>query len=111
MSINTHKFNRKPSLDETDDKKSTQTITSGMSINTHKFNRKPSLDETDDKKDFVNRFCTYFINNKGNKRYSSSTSKGAILAENFIRILRVIFEEPVFQKTNASWIDKISKTT
>ena len=88
--------------------KSTPT-TKDFSENVHETsNRSPFLVETDDWKESVNQTFTRCSKKNIFKIFNFYTSKGAVFAESFIRRLRDILEELVFQKSSGNCEDEIN---
>ena len=69
--------------------------------------RKPNLIETDDGKEFANKIFETYLKSQNIKRYSRSTSKGAVFAERFNRTIRNLLKKPVFENGDANWIDTL----
>ena len=66
--------------------------------------RKPNLIEADEGEEFVPKSSNDFPENNKNRGYSRYSSKGAVFAKRFIRTIRNLFEQLVFEKSNANWI-------
>ena len=54
------------------------------------------------------KFSTKFLNTTNIKRYSRSTSLGAVFGEPFNRTMKSILKEQVFEKGNADWLSELS---
>ena len=60
--------------------------------------KKPNEIESGDGKVIVNKIVTDFFKKDSLRRDSRHTSKGAVFAESFKRIIRDVFKKPVSQK-------------
>ena len=58
--------------------------------------RKSNLIESDDGSEFVNKFFNNLLNTRDIKRYSRSTSLGAVFAERYNKSIRKLPKKPVF---------------
>ena len=74
-------------------------------------NRKPDLIETDRGKEFYNSIFQIFLNKKHIKHCSRNTSLGAVFAERFIKSIRNPMKKPVFERSDAKWVDILPTIT
>ena len=84
-----------------------QSITDLFSQTVKTSRHKPNLLETDDGKEYVNKNFNQFLNSNKVKRYSRTTSFGAVFAERFDRTIRNLLKKTVFKKGNANWISEL----
>ena len=73
--------------------------------------RKPKLIRSDRGKEFFKYFFQKFVNNNNNKHYSRNRSLGAVFAERFNFIIRILLKRPVFERGDGNWIDILSTIT
>ena len=66
--------------------------------------RKPVLIETDRGREFLTNIFI-FLNKTNVKIFSRNSSYGAVFAERFNRTIRDLLKRPVFEKSDADWID------
>ena len=85
--------------------KNAQTIKNSSESNRISSTRKPNIYETDRGKEFYNSIFQNFLNNNNFKRYSRNIYPGAVFAERFKKSRRNILKNPVFEQSDANWID------
>ena len=69
------------------------------------------MSETGPGKDFFNKIFTDLLDKTIGKRYSRSTSLGAVYAERFIRTIRDLLKRPFFERGDANEVDVLPSIT
>ena len=67
--------------------------------------------ESDDGSEFVNKIFTNLLNTNNVKRYSRTTSIGAVFAGRFNRTIRDLLKRPVLERGESNWIDLLPTIT
>ena len=96
---------------ESSSQKKTQTIKESFENILINSKRKLNLIESDRGKEFYNNIFQDFLNKNNIKLYSRNTFLGAVFAERFNRTIRDLLKRPVFEKSDANWIDILPKIT
>ena len=91
--------------------KNAQTIKDSFESILISSKRKLGLIESDRGKEFYINILQDFPNKNNIKIYSRNTALGAVFAERFNRFIRDLFKRPVFEKSDANWIDILPKIT
>ena len=91
--------------------KNAQTIKDSFENIVISWERKPGLFETDRCIEINNNNFKNFLNNNNIKHYSSNNSYVAVFAERFIRTIRDLLKQLVFEKADDNWIDVILTMT
>ena len=73
--------------------------------------RKANLIKSDRGKEFHNNLFQDFLNKNNIKLFSRNISLGAVIAERFNKSVSKLFKKPVFEKSDANWIDVLPTLT
>ena len=91
--------------------KKDQTITNSLENILNSSKRRSNLIESDDGTEFVNKTFTNLSNYNHYKRYSRNPTLGAVFAERFNRSIRILLKKPVFERSDANWINVLPTIT
>ena len=72
---------------------------------------KPNLIESDRGRELYNNIFKDFLNTNNIKLYSRNSSFGSVFAERFNRTIRDLLKRPVFEQSDAKWIDVLPTIT
>ena len=73
--------------------------------------RSPNLFETDRGKEIYNTIFQEFLIKNNTKLYFRKISLGVVFAEKFNRTIRDLLKRPVFERSDANWIDVLPTKT
>ena len=91
--------------------KNAQTIKDSLEKILISSKRKPDFREGDQDRGFHNSIFQDFLNKNKIKLFSRNTSLGAVFAERFNRTKSDLLKRPVFERSDANWVDVLPRIT